>query len=431
MSILRIIIRFLIIAIAIGLLVFLSISLFRLIPAGINQLASATVSLGQKKSLTQATTTETTTTQNNPTVAPVTEDGLTGVYDTKGDIVILDGNSKNATSKNTTPAKTPTKTSYTPSTKTYYTTYIPTIYNPNQYIPTGLKNLKITFTSIGVIKNGQYVRTNTFNRSDTVSMRFTVLNEEYSSTGTWGMRVEMPASLGADKVKILNNLDSIPGESSYTGEVRFDGVDTSQGVPVIRIYLDIYNEVSESNENDNTLFVELRNVINNNYYDNTYYNNTYDSNYYHNCFNGTYYYTCNSNNNWYDSGYNNGNNGSTPNLYITSLELGKIVNGSFVGQTTFNYGDRVVVKAHVRNNGGYTNTSWETRLNIYDANNFNRDVSTGSQSPLYSNGETVVTYELDNLARGNNRLTFYADSQNNIYESNENDNTMQQNIQVY
>lgn len=431
MTILRTIIRFLIIAIAIGLLVFLSISLFRLIPAGINQLASATVSLGKQTPIATAPAT-TTTTQGNPTAAPVTEDGLNGVYDKKGDIVILDE-----------PTKAPTKTtSYTAPKKTYSYVAPKTYYTTNtqpQYVNVGGKNLKVTFSSIGVIRNGQYIRTNTFQTTDTVSMRFTILNEEKSPTGTWGMRVEMPAAVGADKVKVLNNLQSIFGESSYTGEVRFDGIDLSAGTPVIRIFLDIYNQVSETNEGDNILAIEMRNVTNTNYnngnYTNGYwsngyyytYNNGYDVNYTHNCFNGVNYYNCN-NNNWYNNG---SNNGTQPNLYISTLELGRLVNGSFVAQTTFNFGDIVVVRARVRNNGGFMNTSWSTRLNIFDANNYSRDMNGGSQSALSSNSETTVTYELTNLARGNNRLMFYIDSLNNISESNEGDNSITQNIQVY
>jgi hypothetical protein len=413
MSILRIIIRFLIIAIAIGLLVFLSISLFRLIPAGINQLASATVSLGQRTSLSKATTTVATTTQSEPTVAPVTEDGLNGVYDTKGDIVILDERTKNTNTTYTAPK------TYTNTATRYYTSYT-NRYTPNQYVLTGRKNLRVTFSSIGVIRNGQYIQTNAFQTTDTVSMRFTILNEQDSPTGTWGMRVEMPAGLGGDKVKVLNNLASIQGESSYTGEVRFDGIDLSQGTPVIRIYLDIYNEVAETDESDNTLAIEMRNVTN------TYSNNWNNTNYNNNCFNGTYYYNCN-NNTWYDTNFNSG---TQPNIYIANLEIGRIVNGSFVTQTTFNIGDRVIVRARVRNNEGYSGNFWSSRLNISDSNNFNRDISTGSQSPLSPNGETTITYELDNLTRGNNRLIFYVDSLNNISESNEGDNNMTQNIQV-
>lgn len=422
MQILRLIIRFIIIAIAIGLLVFLSISLFRLIPAGINQLASATVSLGQGTSLkTSVATTTETNTQKDATPAPITEDGLNGIYDSKGDIVILEGSqTKDSTSKtSTTSEKVPyyptTRSNNTRSYTTYrtYTNYIPTP------IRTGGKNLKVTFSSIGIIQNGNFVSTNTFNTSNTVSMRFMVLNEEDTETGPWAMRVEMPAALGADKVKVLTNLASIPGESSYTGEVRFDGIDLSQGSPVIRIYLDIYNQVAETNENDNTLALELRNVTNNT----TYINN----NSYNNCFNGVYYYNCNN----YDSGWNTGNSGTTPNLYITSLEIGKYINGTFYAQTTFNYGERVVVRARVRNNGGYFNNSWLTRLNIYDANNFSRDISTGTESPLSSNTESTITYEVDNLTRGSNRLTFYLDTSNNVYESNENDNNSQITIQVY
>jgi hypothetical protein len=432
MSTLRIIIRFLIIAIAIGLLVFLSISLFRLIPAGINQLASATVSLGQRTSLTKEPV-ATSTTQANPTPAPVTEDGLNGLYDTEGDIVILDERTENNSSDTNTNVKNVVPKT-TAAAKRYYTTYTSNTYVPNQYVLSGRKNLNITFTSIGVFRNGQYVQTNAFQTTDSVSMKFTIINNEDTPTGTWGMRVEMPAALGGDKVKVLNNLASIQGKSAYTGEVRFDGIDLSQGTPVIRIYLDIYNEVAESNEGDNTLAIEMRNVINNNYYNNNYYNyNNYgygsDINYTHNCFNGTYYYNCNDTS-WYNNG-NNGNNNTQPNLYIPSIELGRLVNGSFVAQTTFTYGDIIVVRARVRNSGGYMNNSWSTRLNIFDTNNYSRDISTGSQSPLSSNGETTVTYELTNLTRGNNRLIFYVDSQNNISESNEGDNSIERNIQVY
>ncbi len=448
MSILRILIRFLIIAIAIGLLVFLSISLFRLIPAGINQLASATVSLGQPKPITVATTTDS---QKDATPAPVTEDGLNGVYDTKGNIVILEGTQARATS-------TVEKTAYYPTTRTgasqSYTTsgsYYARTYIPTRTL-TGAKNLKVTFSSIGILQNGRFIQTNTFNTYDTVSMRFTVLNEEDTPTGPWAMRVEMPASAGADKVKVLTNLNSIPGESSYTGEVRFDGIDLSQGTPVIRIYLDIYNQVAEANESDNTLAIELRNV-NNTYSNNNSYNNCFNGTYYYNCnttytdtlysnnqcWNGSYYYNCNtntsSNNNCWNGSYyyncDSGNYGTQPNLTVTSLELGRYTNGTFYSQTTFNYGETVVVRARVRNNGGSFSGSWLTRLNVYDANNYSRDITNGSVQSLSPNTETTVVYEVTNLTRGSNRLTFYLDTSNNIAESNEGDNSSQITIQVY
>ncbi len=452
MQILRTIVRVFIITIAVGLLIFLSVSLFKLIPAGIEQLASATVSLGKRTSLNTATTTDT---QRTAQPAPVSEDGLNGVYDSKGDIVILDERTVSTSSSNTTaqPASTPRKSTRTYT--TYRTTYSSTgntYYNPNdvppeEQSPNGGKNLKVTFASIGVIRNGQFIKTNTFNTNDTVSMHFTIINEEDTPTGPWAMRVEMPALASADKVKVLTNLDSIPGESSYTGEVRFDGIDLSQGAPVIRVILDIYNQVAERNENDNILAVQLNNVTNNSYYYNnynnctngTYYNGYYSCNnpYYTNntnCANGGYYnngyYTCYTN--WYDNtGYYNNNYGTSPNLYISSLEIGRIINGSFYAQTTFNYGDQITVRAHVRNNGGYTNNSWISRLNIYDANNYSRDISNGTESPIAANGESVITYTVDGLARGSNRLTFYADSSNNISESNESDNSSQINVQVY
>lgn len=404
MEILRTIIRFLIIIVAIAILVFLSVTLFKLIPRGINQLASATVSLGDRQSLATSTAT---TTQPVAYPAPVTDSGLNGVYTTQGDIVILENASKPVTTKPVTtykPAPTKTQTSYT--------------YYPKAPVLSGRKNLKVTYSTMGIIQNGQFVTTNTFNSEDTISVRFLVINEQDTPTGTWSMRVEMPAREYGDKVKVLNNLNSIPGESSYSVEARFSGVDLSQGTPLVRIYLDSANQVGETNENDNTLAVELKNVTNSNYYN---YNYNYNNN-----------TTCDYYNNYCNGNYNNNNNNSSysPNLSIVSFEVGRVINGNFYSQSYLNYGEKLAVRARVRNNGGYFSNSWSSKISLVDSNGFTRDYVPGSDSGLASGSESTILYEIDSLTRGTNRITFFADTSNTVGESNESDNTQQTTIQV-
>lgn len=405
MEILRTILRFLIIIIAIAILVFLSVTLFKLIPRGINQLASATVSLGDRQDLA---TTTTSTTQPVAQPAPVTDSGLNGVYTNQGDIVILE-----ETPVKTTPVKTVTKPAPVKQTYTYY---------PQVPALSGRKNLKVTYSTMGIIQNGQFVAANSFNTEDTVSVRFLVINEQDTPTGTWSMQVEMPAREYGDKIKVLNNLNSIPGESSYSVEARFSGIDLSQGTPVVRIYLDSANQVAETNENDNTLAVELRNVTAPYYNNNTNYNNDYNNDYYYNNCDYNYTYNCNGN-------YNNTNSYS-PDLSIVSFEVGRVINGTFYAQSYINYGEKLAVRARVRNNGGYFSNAWSSKISLVDSNGFTRDFVPGSDSGLASGSESTILYEIDSLTRGFNRITFFADTSNTVNESNEGNNTYQASVQV-
>jgi hypothetical protein len=436
MEILRTIIRFLIITLAIGILVFLSVTLFKLIPKGINQLATATVAVTNGDRVV-ATTTATST-------YPAQNNSNSDVYTTQGDIVIMEKPAVVKPAVTQAPATKVVRTQ-TP-TYTYYPTQAP--------LPSGRKNLHVSLSSIGIISpNGVFSSANSFNTQDTVSVRFLVINEQDTPTGPWALKVDMPAIDAEDRVKILNNLESIPAESTYTVEARFSGIDLSRGTPSVQIYLDPYNQINESNEGDNTLTVPLRNVYqsqstyynNNNYnnyyndYNNGYYNdNSYNNGYINNSsYNCSYPYTSQGTVNDYNyynycNSYNNTNgNGSTlPNLQVTSFETGRMVGGTFYPQTYVNYGERVAIRAHVRNNGGYFTNPWASKITAVDPYGYSRDFVPSSNAGLYSGSETTITYELDNLSRGSNRITFTADSQNNISESNEGDNSYQTFVQV-
>jgi subtilase family serine protease len=219
------------------------------------------------------------------------------------------------------------------------------------------------------------------------------------------MRVEMPSINQGDRVRYANNIN-IPAYGSYTVEARFDGIDTSSN-PVVRIYADIDNVVAETSEADNTLSVPL-NSSNNNYYNNNYNNNCAWNN--QNC---------------------NSNNTGNPNLTITSIETGKMIGGSFNNQTSFTYGERVTVRVNVRNTGGTFTNSWSTRLNYYDSYGVNRSVITDNERSINPGETYTIIYSLDSLTRGNANLNVNIDSNNNIYETNENDNTISSTVYIY
>ncbi len=361
MNILKTLIRVLLVAISIGLFVFLSITLFKFIPKAINQLASATVSIGgSEKSSTS--TIPTTSPDRTPTPVASTAGGLNGVITqpatTTGDIVILE---------KPTPTKTPT--------------YTAPVYQPVNY--SGRKNISVETIAIGIIdSSGRFVSTNSFKTSDVVSIRFVVRNTTDTPTGSWSMQVDMPALDVADRGKLVSNIASIAGGSSVTAEARFDGINLANGTPVVRIYTDVYNQVNETNENDNTLLVTLNNVQS----DGTYYN-------------------------------------GTPNLQVISLEIGRRSGNTFSPTTSFNYGESVTLKAIIRNNGGTFGNTWSTRGWFRGSESGYREFTTNNEQPIRAGGEQVMYYTIDNIGRGSNTFNITVDSLNTISEGNESDNT--------
>jgi hypothetical protein len=393
-NILRTIIRFAIILIFLVLLVFLSITLFKLIPIGINQLATSSLSL------TNLASENATTTIRVTQPVATTTGGLNGVITQNlGDIIISESNPI-VTTTNTT--KAPTKVVYVEK-PVYYpqTTYYPTYVTPRV---SGLKNIKTTLIAVGTVDrySGQFIETNSFNTNDTVSVKYKISNGEDSATGPFSMRVEMPALNSNDQTKYINNIN-IPAKSSYDVEARFDGINTYNNA-VVRIYTDTNNQVSETNESDNSLFVTLNNVLGGNNNNN---NNSNNCNYYNNC---------------------NNNNYGTANLTIASVQTGKFINGIFYTQNNFNYGDIITIKLRVRNTGGSFTNTWSTRTTYYDNNNSFREKATNGERYLGANEETTLTYNIENITRGNTTFNINIDSNNNVYETNESDNSTSVNV---
>ncbi len=364
---LRTFIRFTIIAIFLILLVFLSITLFKLIPKGINQLATASLSLTGIVDENEKTST-TTGNKINETVTG-TSTGLNGVIN-KNDGNIIISESKN---KNISPQTQKT---------IYKTVYYPISSNR----PSGLKNIKVTLTSLGIIDRytGQFIPTNSFNTNDVVSVKYKITNDQDTDTGLWSMRVEMPAVSSVDRVRYINDIN-LEANTSYNVEARFDGINTTYN-PTVKIYTDINNQVTETNENDNILTVNLNSVGYN-------YNNYYYDNY------------------------------RTPNLNIISVETGKMINNSFTPQTNFVYGDMISLRVRVRNTGGDFSNTWSTRTNFYDNLGSNKTIVTDNERPIRSGEDAVLIIQTNQtINRGNIYFNINIDSNNTVYESNENDN---------
>jgi hypothetical protein len=397
-NILRTIIRFAIILVFLVLLVFLSITLFKIIPAGINQLATASLSI---TGLSKDATTTPATTDRIPQSVATTTGGLNGVIQSTGDIIIKENTPP------TTVVNQPTRVVYTQPRTVYYPAPKPVL--------TGLKNIKTTLLAVGIIDrySGQFVSTNSYTTDDTIVVKYQISNDQDTATGPFSMRVDMPALGINDKTKYINNIN-IPGKSSYSVEARFNGLDTSM-TPAVRIYTDVNGNVAETNENDNNLSVTINNVVNNN-------NNNYNCNYYNNC-----------NNNNYDCNYyNNCNvNQGQPNLTITSVQAGKFVSGIFYPQNTFSINETVFVQLRVRNTGGSFTNTWSTRTTYYDQNGSFREKTTTGERYLSSGEETTLTYSIPSVNRGNTTLNINIDSNNNIFETNESDNGTSLGIYMY
>ena len=368
-------------------MVFLSIFLFKLIPKAVNQLANASLSVTGLNTENNKKTSEIATTTGSLNGSVISSNNT---EDTDSQIQILDKKSETNTKTNTVIKKV----------------YYPVYQTSNTITSSGYKNIKLSLLSLGIIDKytGQFIATNSFNRNDVVSVRFKIENTKDTSTGSFNIRVDMPALNNNDRTRYQTL--NLTGYDAYQIEARFDGIDNTYN-PVVNVYADINNQVSETDESDNSLSVSLNNV-NNNYNNNCYYSNGY-------------YYNCNNNNN---------NNGITPNLYISSIELGKMVNNEFKAQNSFMYGDKVALRVRVRNSGGYFADSWSTRTTFYDTYGTYKTITTDNERPVNTNEESVILIQTnDTIGRGNTSFNVTIDSNNKIYESNENDNYS--NITVY
>ncbi len=362
--------RVLIIGAIILILVFLSIGIVKIVPKVVSSLASATVSITSLFNGTASTTPATTTN--------------TG-------FVIVD-NKTPATTTNTVKKPTTTYTNTNP-TPTYY---------PTTYINNGVPDLAVTIISKGVINpaNGNYVETNNFTTSDTVVIKFRIQNVGTAPSGAFNLSVSMPATNAADQLRQITNASSIPSGGSIDAQAVFTNPKLGTGLPVA-ITVDPSSLTRDVNRANNIASVGL------------------------NVSQGTNYTGGNTGNNTYNG---------QPDFIVQIMQVGTLnAYNQFIPTTSIPANGRVAVQFKVINQGNNANITnpWFFRAEMTDSGNPNKVYNSEVQSGLV--GGQVVTYTLgfDNLRYGSNSITIYIDSQNGIYEGNENNNIGSVGFNVY
>lgn len=381
----RTVFRVLIIGAIIIVLVFLSIGIVKIVPKVVSSLASATVSITSLFGGNTSTTTEQVNT---------------------GFVV---NNNSNSTTTTVIATTTPSNTSNSNSANNYVQpktnttrTYTNQGYTSN-YVVNGVPDLAVTIISKGVINasTGAYVETNNFTSSDTVIIKFKISNVGTAASGIFNLTVAMPTNSVTDQLRQISNVSSIPLGSSIEAQAVFTNPKVGNNLPVT-ITVDPSNLTRDVNRANNLAAVGLNVVAGANNY----------------------------------NGYNTGNNtyNGQPDFMVQILQVGTLdAYNRFIPTTSIPANGRVAVQFRVvnqGNNAGMTN-NWFFRAEMTDNPNPNKIYNSEVQAGLV--GGQVVTYTLgfDNLRFGTNSITIYVDSQNGIYENNENNNIGTVSFNVY
>jgi hypothetical protein len=367
--------RVVIIGAIILILIFLSIGIVKIVPKVVSSLASATVSITSLFS-------------GNASTTPATTTG--------SGFVIVDNKTATATTTPVTDTKKPTPTKPAP-------TYTNTNPNPTYYPSNnGTPDLAVTIVSRGIINpaNGNYVETNNFTTSDTVVIKFRIQNVGTAPTGIFNLSVSMPASNAADQLRQITNAASIPSGGSIDAQAVFTNPKIGTGLTVA-ITVDPSSLTRDANRANNVAAVGL------------------------NVSQGTNYTGGNTGNNTYNG---------QPDFIVQIMQVGTLnAYNQFVPTTSIPANGRVAVQFRVINQGNNANITnpWFFRAEMTDSGNPNKIYNSEVQAGLV--GGQVVTYTLgfDNLRYGSNSITIYIDSQNGIYEGNENNNIASVGFNVY
>lgn len=262
-------------------------------------------------------------------------------------------------------------------------------------------DLAISVLSRGIINKttGQYIETNNFTTSDTVSIKFKVENRGLCSTGTWNFKAEMPSNNTADQVRTVASVGSLPAGSAVTGQANFDSPRAGSSNVVFTV---TDNSGRDGNTSNNTAVSAL--IVTNN---------------------GT-----------------TGNNGGVitsgdgrADLSVRILQTGVLsynnqfiptsnVNGTYgVYGGNFRSGDRVAVQFEITNQGRSATPAWNFRAELTDY-----PVSKNYNNPQYeasipAGGRAVYTIAFDNVRIGSNTITLFIDHLNQVNEFNEGNNT--------
>ncbi len=461
--------RIVVIAIIIIVLILLSIGIVRIVPKMLNSIANASLSMGSLFNTRSATTTTQTgsngTTNSTTTVTGTVATSTTGGFSIR-DLTNLPTQGGNnyvppagGPSSNT---NTNTNTNTGAGNSVSTTTTVTNTSNNNssnsnsansQASTIGASDIAVEITSKGIIdKNtGRFVATNTFTSSDMIVVKFKIENRGQFATGVWSARVDMPSTNANDKVKLLNNNKSLPAGVAITGEARFNnGI---AGSPNFSVAVDTGNSTQDTNRGNNTVSIPLNisNIGGNtgtNYP--SYPNTSYPT------------YT------------------GAADLQIRIISTGMVNQyGQYVANSFARYGEKAAVQFEVSNRGGTATGNWAWRTDItgaavntyyspteaslapgaatnfivgFDTNNlsnYNNGYNYGYSNICNSGPYDIYTgqyigyrYDCNTNSNGYNygytgsnssgamNFNIYLDTNNSVYEANENNNSASASVQV-
>ncbi|MCF7865798.1 MAG: hypothetical protein K9M11_04855 [Candidatus Pacebacteria bacterium] len=413
-------------------LVFLSIGIVKIVPKALSSLASATVSISSifGGSDNASSTNNGSNTNSDGTVIPNGNGFIVVGSSTQNGTNGTNNDTKNGSSTSLLDLITPKFGSYpynnyvpTPATTTNSGAYT----TGNSHTNSGNSNssntsgtntyssrvctagaqpdLAISIVSRGIINKttGQYIETNNFTTSDTVSIKFKVENRGLCSTGTWNFKAEMPSNNSADQLRTVSNVASIPAGAAVTGQANFDSPRAGSSNVVFTVTDNTGRDANTSNNIATSALITT------------------------------------------NTGTTGGNDGvitsgdGRADLAIRILQTGTLsYNNQFIPMSTVNgttgtYGgnfrssDRVAVQFEITNQGQSATGAWNFKADLTGSNNGFGGAPKTYNNPQYEaslppGGRAVYTIAFDNIQIGSNTITIFLDNLNQVNEFNESNN---------
>lgn len=430
--------RIIVIGAILLILVFLSIGIVKIVPKALSSLASATVSIGSLFGNGNATSTNSVNTTGNSngetilpngngfivvssstqTGSPWTNSGTNtnattslldlitpkfGTYPSNNYVPTPAGQPTNKeileAEKKALAEKSGTNNTNTTGANGAYTNTSNTQYASRACVVGAQPDLAVSILSRGIISKttGQYIETNNFTTSDTVSIKFKIENRGLCSTGTWNFKAEMPSVNAVDQIRTVANVASIPAGSAVSGQANFDSPRAGSSNVIFTV---TDTSGRDSNTSNNTAVSAL--VVTNN---------------------GT------------------GNNGGVPligdgraDLSVRILQTGILsYNNQFIPTNTvngatgtyggnFRSGDRVAVQFEITNQGQSATGAWNFKADLTGNGPIKTYNNPQYEASIPAGGRAVYTIAFDNMQIGSNTITIFLDSQNQVNEFNEGNN---------
>jgi hypothetical protein len=217
------------------------------------------------------------------------------------------------------------------------------------------------------------------------TLAFDVYNVGTQTSGSWNFSytdAENPSRV----IQSPYQSSLAPGQGLLT-TVNFDG--QSNNSQLINIAIDPYNSISESNESNNTAYVNIHADKNSN-------SNNYNSN-------------------------------DNADLVIDSIEVGRMSGSRFVRDNQIDNNDTAAVRFVVINEGGESTGTWKYEITNTPNDD---DYTSGRQSTLRPGEETTIVAEFDGIDSGIYNMKIKIDSNDDVDEERENNNTETKKLEV-